>query len=108
MSQTSAVRDERRAAGEQEVPDALEKVTVKYKELRAAASKLIGEFAETYPARLVEQVLVASYERLAAEARIFSFLPVLAERSAREQLRALRPVMAQSDRPRPTTQEVRQ
>ena len=63
--------------------------------LRRAATRLGGEFAGTFGQPTIEQFLASSYEQFAARAsgddrlRILDFVPVLAERFARQRLRAL-------------------
>ena len=57
--------------------------------LRAAARSLTREFAGTYDADTIEHFLVSHYAQLASHARITKFLPLLAERSVRDRLRAL-------------------
>jgi hypothetical protein len=56
--------------------------------LRVAARNLTRDFAGMYDAETIEHVLLAHYARLASHARITKFLPLLAERSVRDGLRA--------------------
>jgi hypothetical protein len=55
--------------------------------LEAVAEKLIRRFDGRVPRHVVEQELFDSYRRIAANSRVPSFLPLLAERSAVERLR---------------------
>lgn len=55
--------------------------------LAAAQAELVGEFAGVFSSQTVEQILEESYARL-LPASIEGFLPLLAERFARERLRA--------------------
>jgi arsenate reductase len=57
--------------------------------LRSAATRLAVEFDGTYGAETVERFLVTSYDELADRATIVNFLPLLAERFARQRLQAL-------------------
>jgi arsenate reductase (thioredoxin) len=57
--------------------------------LRSAAANLHREFDGTFGTETIEEFLGASYEQFAANARIVTFLPLFAERFARQRLRAL-------------------
>jgi protein-tyrosine-phosphatase len=57
--------------------------------LRAAAERLRGEFAETFSTETIERFLHTSYDQFAGRASIDNFVPLLAERFARQRLRAL-------------------
>jgi arsenate reductase len=57
--------------------------------LRTAAFRLSDEFAGTFGAETIERFLHSSYDQLAPHARVTKFLPLLAERFARQQLRAV-------------------
>jgi arsenate reductase len=57
--------------------------------LNAAAVRLRGEFAETFGTETIERFLHTSYDQFASQAVIENFLPLLAERFARQRLRAL-------------------
>jgi arsenate reductase len=57
--------------------------------LRTAASRLSDEFAGTFGAETIERFLHSSYDQLEPHARVTKFLPLLAERFARQQLRAV-------------------
>ena len=54
----------------------------------AAAQRLEAEFGELIPPDTIDRTLEESYERW-SEARITMYVPVLAERAARDQLRHL-------------------
>ncbi|MBQ1073139.1 arsenate reductase ArsC [Micromonospora sp. C31] len=57
--------------------------------LRTAATRLAAEFDGTYGTETVERFLHASYEQFATVGSVPHFLPLLAERFARQRLRAL-------------------
>lgn len=57
--------------------------------LRSAATKLHEEFAATFGTETIEQFLASSYDQFAEGARIVTYLPLMAERFARQRLRAL-------------------
>jgi protein-tyrosine-phosphatase len=57
--------------------------------LRSAATRLAVEFDGIYGAETVERFLVTSYDEFADRATIVTFLPLLAERFARQRLQAL-------------------
>jgi arsenate reductase len=57
--------------------------------LRTAATNLRTEFEGTFGQETIEEFLVSSYEQFAGRAAITGFVPLLAERFARERLRAL-------------------
>src|SRR5687768_6452251 len=57
--------------------------------LRSAAANLRREFDGTFGVETIEQFLTSSYEQFAAHARIVTYLPLMAERFARQRLRAL-------------------
>jgi arsenate reductase (thioredoxin) len=50
--------------------------------------RLQTEFADAFDVETVERLVCSSYEKLAAHATVFDFLPLLAERFARQQLHA--------------------
>jgi arsenate reductase len=56
--------------------------------LHQAASRLRGEFSGVFAVETIERVLSDSLERLSEQARLTSFVPLLAERFARERLQA--------------------
>ena len=70
--------------------------------LRAAAERLAGEFAGTFGADTIERFLHSSYDQFAERATVVNFLPLMAERFARQQLRALAKVEGLADDGLPT------
>ncbi|WP_116996739.1 arsenate reductase ArsC [Desertimonas flava] len=65
--------------------------------LRGAATTLQDEFAGTFSPETVEQVLQASFDQFAERSRLANFLPLMAERFARQRLRALARVEGRGD-----------
>jgi len=57
--------------------------------LRSAAKNLAREFTGTFSAETIERYLTESWDQIAAGAKIATFLPLMAERFARQRLRAL-------------------
>ncbi|MGD9961751.1 arsenate reductase ArsC [Nocardioides sp.] len=57
--------------------------------LRVAASRLAEEFSGTFNAETIERFLTSSYDQFAGQAVIVNYLPLLAERFARQRLHAL-------------------
>jgi arsenate reductase len=57
--------------------------------LRMAAERLHHEFADAFGTETIERFLHSSYDQFASRAAIANFLPLLAERFARQRLRAL-------------------
>jgi arsenate reductase len=57
--------------------------------LKTAATRLQTEFAETFGVETIERFLHSSYDQFATRASISSYLPLLAERFARQRLHAL-------------------
>ena len=57
--------------------------------LKTAASRLSRDFAGTFNEETIERFLHSSYEQFAGKATIANFLPLLAERFARQRLQAL-------------------
>jgi arsenate reductase (thioredoxin) len=57
--------------------------------LKSAAVRLQAEFADAFDAETVERLVSSSYQKLAAHATVRDFLPLLAERFARQQLHAM-------------------
>ncbi|NKY53916.1 arsenate reductase ArsC [Nocardia vermiculata] len=57
--------------------------------LAAAADHLHREFADTFTTVVIDRFLHSSYDELAARATVVNYLPLLAERFARQRLRAL-------------------
>lgn len=70
--------------------------------LKTAASHLQREFADMFGVETIERFLHSSYEQFANRASIPNFLPLLAERFARQRLRALAKVEGISHDGRPT------
>ena len=57
--------------------------------LKTAASRLSRDFAGTFNEETIERFLHSSYDQFAGKATIATFLPLLAERFARQRLQAL-------------------
>ena len=57
--------------------------------LKQAASRLLEEFSGFYGAETIERFLASSFDQLADRATVMKFLPLLAERFARQRLQAL-------------------
>jgi protein-tyrosine-phosphatase len=57
--------------------------------LRSAAANLHREFEGVFGTETIEQFLASSYEQFSANARIVTYLPLMAERFARQRLKAL-------------------
>jgi protein-tyrosine-phosphatase len=57
--------------------------------LRTAAEKLAREFDGIYGAETIERFLVSSYDQFASRSTVATFLPLIAERFARQRLRAM-------------------
>jgi arsenate reductase (thioredoxin) len=57
--------------------------------LRSAANNLHREFEGTFGTETIELFLTSSYDQFAERARIVTFLPLMAERFARQRLKAL-------------------
>ena len=70
--------------------------------LKTAATNLQREFAEVFGVETIERFLHSSYDEFAGNAKIVKFLPLLAERFARQRLRALAKVEGLSHDERPT------
>ena len=70
--------------------------------LRIAATRLQREFSETFGVETIERFLQSSYDQLAARATIANFLPLLAERFARQRLTALAHVEGKITDAKPT------
>ena len=62
--------------------------------LATAARHLADEFAGTFGVETIELFLVSSYDQFAATARIPNYLPLMAERFARQRLRGARAAAA--------------
>lgn len=70
--------------------------------LRTAAAQLQSDFGDMFGVETIERFLHSSYDQFATRASIANFLPLLAERFARQRLRALAKVEGKSDDGRPT------
>jgi arsenate reductase (thioredoxin) len=65
--------------------------------LRSAATQLQAEFDGVFGAETVERFLHSSYDRFATDSAVPNFVPLLAERFARQRLRALARVEGRHD-----------
>ena len=70
--------------------------------LKTAAAHLQTEFAAMFGVQTIERFLHSSYDQFANRASIANFLPLLAERFARQRLRALAKIEGKSSDSRPT------
>jgi arsenate reductase len=70
--------------------------------LKTAATRLHAEFTDTFGVETIDRFLRSSYDEFAGRATIPNFLPLLAERFARQRLRALAKVEGRSTDTRPT------
>lgn len=70
--------------------------------LRRASKVLAREFEGTFGAETIERFLSSSYDQFAADARITTYLPLMAERFARQRLHALAKVEGRSKTGLPT------
>ncbi|MBZ4504455.1 arsenate reductase ArsC [Mycobacterium avium subsp. hominissuis] len=70
--------------------------------LRTAAARLEAEFADTFGTETIERFLHTSYDQFAGRATIPNFLPLLAERFARQRLHALARVEGKISDGKPT------
>ena len=70
--------------------------------LKTAATNLQREFAERFGLETIERFVHSSYDEFAGRATITKFLPLLAERFARQRLQALAKVEGLSHDERPT------
>jgi protein-tyrosine-phosphatase len=57
--------------------------------LRTAAQRLVGEFDRIYGAETIERFLESSYDQFASSSSVATYLPLIAERFARQRLRAM-------------------
>lgn len=71
------------------MPDLNELSAAQHAEMTVAARNLVAEFRGTFGVETIEQFLTSSYEQFAARATVTNFVPLLAERFARQRLRAL-------------------
>lgn len=69
--------------------------------LKTAATRLQTEFGDMFGVETIERFLHSSYEQFANHATIANFLPLLAERFARQRLRALAKVEGKSSDDKP-------
>ena len=70
--------------------------------LKSAATRLESEFADTFGTETIERFLCSSYDQFASRATIPNFLPLLAERFARQRLNALARVEGHINDGKPT------
>jgi arsenate reductase (thioredoxin) len=70
--------------------------------LRTAASRLEREFGDTFGVETIDRFLYSSYDQFAGRATVPNFLPLLAERFARQRLHALARVEGKITDNRPT------
>ncbi|MGZ4690036.1 MAG: arsenate reductase ArsC [Acidimicrobiia bacterium] len=70
--------------------------------LRSAAQRLATEFEGSFGTETIERFLVSSYEQFADRASIATFLPLMAERFARQRLKALARVEGRANDGLPT------
>ena len=70
--------------------------------LRHAANRLAGEFDGMFGVETIERFLHSSYDQFADRATVSKFLPLMAERFARQRLRALAKIEGLHDDGKPT------
>jgi arsenate reductase (thioredoxin) len=70
--------------------------------LKTAATRLRGDFDGVFAAETIELFLHSSYDQFAAHSTVPNFLPLLAERFARQRLHALARVEGHHDDGKPT------
>jgi arsenate reductase (thioredoxin) len=70
--------------------------------LRTAATRLRGDFDGIFGAETIERFLDSSYDQFASHSTVPNFLPLLAERFARQRLHALARVEGHHDDGKPT------
>jgi arsenate reductase (thioredoxin) len=70
--------------------------------LKSAAARLAEEFAGVFGPETIERFLTSSYDQFAERATAMNFLPVMAERFARQRLKALARVEGKADDGLPT------
>jgi protein-tyrosine-phosphatase len=70
--------------------------------LKSAAARLAEEFEGTFGPETIERFLTTSYEQFAERATATNFLPVMAERFAKQRLQALARVEGKADDGLPT------
>jgi protein-tyrosine-phosphatase len=69
--------------------------------LRTAATRLAKEFAGTFNQETIERFLGTSYDQFAGKATLVNFLPLLAERFAKQRLQAMAKVEGRSAEGKP-------
>ncbi|MBF6177947.1 three-helix bundle dimerization domain-containing protein [Nocardia otitidiscaviarum] len=57
--------------------------------LEAAAARLLREFGDHTDEHTIDHLLYSTYNRVARQAKVETFLPLLAERFTRERLQAM-------------------
>ncbi|RYP88076.1 arsenate reductase ArsC [Nocardioides guangzhouensis] len=78
------------SAADVTLPDISDRVSLDQQvALRTAAARLAEEFSGTLNAATIERLLITSYDEFAGSATVPNFLPLLAERFARQRLTAL-------------------
>jgi protein-tyrosine-phosphatase len=70
--------------------------------LRTGAARLAGEFSGVFGVETIERFLYRGYDQFAVRSTVARFLPLIAERFARQRLTALAKVEGLSDDGRPT------
>ena len=70
--------------------------------LQSAARRLSAEYTGVFATETIERFLHGSYDNFATRSTVPNFLPLLAERFARQQLRALARIEGKSDQETPT------
>ncbi len=70
--------------------------------LKTAATRLQREFTDTFGVETIEKFLYSSYDQFAGRATVANFLPLLAERFARQRLTALARVEGKITDTKPT------
>lgn len=82
---------------------ALDDLTMEQRQaLRSAATNLHREFEGIFGTETIEQFLATSYDQFASGAKVVTFLPLFAERFARQRLKALAKVEGKSNDGLPT------
>lgn len=70
--------------------------------MRSAATRLTADFAGVFGQQTIERFLHSSFDQFAAKASVTRFLPLMAERFARQRLHALAKVEGLHDHGKPT------
>ncbi len=70
--------------------------------LRAAAARLAEEFTDVFGVETIDRFLHSSFDQFAGRATVPQFLPLIAERFARQRLRALAKIEGLHDDGKPT------